>query len=112
MLRYAHGTAFALLAILACPIMASAETLRCQSVNGNVNCAGSDGVACQTINGKKTCVSGHGDVMQSFGPGKTSNSAGNYADDGTDADDEGLAGPAPAHGDAKHRDDPGSAVTR
>ena len=46
---------------------ASAETLRCQSVNGNLNCAGSNGVSCQTVNGKKVCTSGHGDVVQSFG---------------------------------------------
>lgn len=46
---------------------ASAETLRCQSVNGNINCAGSEGYACQTVNGHKVCTSGHGDVVQSFG---------------------------------------------
>ena len=46
---------------------AMAETLRCQSVNGNLNCAGSNGVSCQTVDGKKVCTSGHGDVVQSFG---------------------------------------------
>lgn len=54
------------LSFLWCGI-AAADTLRCQSVNGNVNCAGSSGASCQTINGKTTCVSGHGDVVQSFG---------------------------------------------
>jgi hypothetical protein len=46
---------------------ALAETLRCQSINGNLNCAGSHGVSCQTINGKTVCTSGHGDIVQSFG---------------------------------------------
>ena len=61
--------AFFLVAIgMACArASASAETLRCQSVNGNLNCAGSNGVSCQTVNGTKVCVSGHGDVVQSFG---------------------------------------------
>jgi hypothetical protein len=48
---------------------ASAETMRCQSINGNLNCAGSGGVSCQTVDGRKVCVSGHGDVVQSFGGG-------------------------------------------
>jgi hypothetical protein len=52
-----------------CGVSAGAETLRCQSVNGNLNCAGSSGVSCQTVNGRTTCVSGHGDVVQSFGRG-------------------------------------------
>jgi hypothetical protein len=43
-----------------------AETLRCQSMNGNLNCAGSSGVSCQTINGRTTCVSGKGGIVQSF----------------------------------------------
>ncbi|MGE4047858.1 MAG: hypothetical protein AB7F35_23555 [Acetobacteraceae bacterium] len=45
----------------------TAESMRCQSVNGNVNCSGSGAVSCQTINGQRTCVSGGGAVMQSFG---------------------------------------------
>jgi hypothetical protein len=49
---------------------AGAETLRCQSINGNLNCAGSGGVSCQTVDGKKVCTSGHGDVVQSFGGGQ------------------------------------------
>jgi len=61
---------FAALSLLWCGVSASAETLRCQSVNGNLNCAGSGGVSCQTVDGRKTCVSGHGDVVQSFGGGQ------------------------------------------
>jgi len=64
---------------------ASAESLRCQSVNGNLNCAGSGGVSCQTVNGRKVCISGHGDVIQSFGGDQ---SAGDRSMDMPD--DEGL----------------------
>ena len=60
---------FTIMSLLWCGVSASAETLRCQSINGNLNCAGSRGVSCQTINGRKTCVSGGGDVVQSFGGG-------------------------------------------
>jgi hypothetical protein len=88
MSRCSRITAFAALSILWCGVSSAGETMRCQSVNGNLNCAGSGGVSCQTVDGKKVCVSGHGDVMQSFGGGS---SAGNGAshDDSTD-DDEGL----------------------
>jgi len=70
------------LAIVWCGVSASAETLRCQSVNGNLNCAGSGGVSCQTVNGKKVCTSGHGDVVQSFGNGSSSDDAGDEGMDG------------------------------
>jgi hypothetical protein len=58
-----------LLATLAacCAAPAFAETLRCQSVNGNVTCAGSGAVSCQTVDGRTTCVSGGGRVVQQFG---------------------------------------------
>jgi hypothetical protein len=79
-----RAATFAALSMLWCGLAASAETMRCQSVNGNVNCAGPGGVSCQTIDGKKVCVSGHGDVVQSFGKGTSSDSH----DD--DADDDGL----------------------
>jgi hypothetical protein len=46
---------------------AVAGTLHCQSVNGNLNCAGSGAVSCQTINGRTTCTNGGHDVVQSFG---------------------------------------------
>lgn len=72
MTRHSRATTLAVLSLLWCGASASAETMRCQSVNGNVNCAGSGAVSCQTINGKKVCVSGHGDVVQSFGNGATS----------------------------------------
>jgi hypothetical protein len=67
-----RSMAFAGLSVLWCSVSAPAETLRCQSVNGNLNCAGSSGVSCQTINGRTVCVSGHGDVVQSFGNGRSS----------------------------------------
>ncbi|HEY4043586.1 MAG TPA: hypothetical protein VGM32_17300 [Rhodopila sp.] len=79
---------FALLSILWSGVSASADTLRCQSVNGNLNCAGSSGVSCQTVNGKKVCVSGHGDVVQSFGSGKSSHD--DVQTDGQDMNDPAL----------------------
>lgn len=82
------------LSILAGGIAASAETLRCQSINGNLNCAGSGGVSCQTVNGKKVCVSGHGDVVQSFGNGSP--------DDGAANDDEGLDNTQPDPAPRQH----------
>jgi hypothetical protein len=57
------------LALMAACASASAESLRCRSVNGNVTCSGSGAVSCQTINGRTVCVGGHGDVVQSFGGG-------------------------------------------
>lgn len=48
---------------------ASAETLRCRSVNGNTTCSGSGAVSCQTVNGRTVCVGGHGAAVQSFGGG-------------------------------------------
>ena len=72
MSRCSRTATLAALSILWCGASASADTLRCQSVNGNLNCAGSGGVSCQTVDGKKVCVSGHGDVVQSFGNGKSS----------------------------------------
>jgi hypothetical protein len=57
-------------AVLLCGgALASADTLRCQSVNGNLNCSGSGGISCQSVDGRKVCVSGHGGVVQSFGNG-------------------------------------------
>jgi hypothetical protein len=90
MSRYSRAATFAALSILWFGVSASADTLRCQSVNGNLNCAGPGGVSCQTIDGKKVCVSGHGDVVQSFGKGTTSAPP----DDG--ADDEGLDNAPPS----------------
>jgi hypothetical protein len=45
---------------------AHAETMRCQYVGGNVNCASPSGASCQTINGQTRCVSGGGGIVQSF----------------------------------------------
>jgi hypothetical protein len=93
MSRSSRSAMFAALSILWCGVSASAETLRCQSVNGNLNCAGSGGVSCQTVDGKKVCVSGRGDVVQSFG-GRSSSDDGATVEKGGD-DDEGLP-PEPA----------------
>jgi hypothetical protein len=57
----------ALVGLIGCGAFASADTLRCQTRNGNTTCAGSSGFSCQTVNGQKTCVSGQGDVVQSIG---------------------------------------------
>jgi hypothetical protein len=65
--RYPHTVMLAVVSSLWCGVSASAETLRCQSLNGNINCAGSSGASCQTVDGKTVCTSGHGDVVQSFG---------------------------------------------
>jgi len=75
----------AAMGLLALQVPASAETLRCRSVNGNVTCAGSGGVSCQTVDGKKVCVSGGGDVVQEFGGG----------DEGDGMTDDNLDEPAP-----------------
>nr|WP_294516706.1 hypothetical protein [uncultured Rhodopila sp.] len=83
MARHLRAFALAGLWVVWCGVSAGAETLRCQSVNGNLNCAGSGGVSCQTVNGRKTCVSGHGDVVQSFGGGAAPDIS---ADDPGDAD--------------------------
>ncbi len=69
---------------------ASAETMRCQSVNGNLNCASPSGMSCQTVDGRKVCVSGHGDVIQSFGDRAAPPSG---DDEGTDGLDDGSPGP-------------------
>ena len=81
MSRCSRIVLFAGWSMVCCGVSASAETLRCRSVNGNLNCAGSDGVSCQTVNGKTVCVSGHGDVVQSFGNGPPSDPSGDDTDD-------------------------------
>jgi hypothetical protein len=84
MSRCSRAATFATLSILWCGVSASAETLRCQSVNGNLNCSGSGAVSCQTVDGKKVCVSGHGDVVQSFGNGKSSSNDASTDDEDLD----------------------------
>jgi hypothetical protein len=76
-----RSVAFAGLSIMWCGVSASAETLRCQSVNGNLNCAGSSGASCQTIDGKTVCVSRHGDIVQSFGRSSSPDTSGEFAKD-------------------------------
>jgi hypothetical protein len=56
-----------ILAISLAAMPAMAGTLRCTSVNGNVNCVGDGAASCQTVNGHTVCASGDGSVMQSFG---------------------------------------------
>jgi hypothetical protein len=99
--RHCFAVTLAALSIVWCSVSASADTLRCQSVNGNLNCAGSGAVSCQTVDGKKVCVSGHGDVIQSFGSGKPS--ADDAATDDKDLDD---APPGPALHERLERRDP------
>jgi hypothetical protein len=94
MALYARTAAFAIVSILWCVAPASAESLRCQSVNGNLNCSGSGGVACQTVNGTKTCTSGNGDVVQSFGKGTSTNSVIQDPDDALDQGDDADAAPS------------------
>ena len=86
MSRCARNMLFAGLSVLWCGVSASAETLRCQSVNGNLNCAGSSGVSCQTVNGKTVCTSGHGDVVQSFGGGSAPDISDEHSDDPNEPD--------------------------
>ena len=94
MSRSARTMTLAALSLLWCGIAASAETLRCQSVNGNLNCAGSGGVSCQTVDGRKVCVSGHGDVVQSFGGrsrgGQSVGDDKSFGDDTSLGDDKSL----------------------
>jgi hypothetical protein len=105
MSRYAPVTVFAFLPMLWYGTSASAETLRCQSVNGNLNCAGSGAVSCQTVDGKKVCTSGRGDVVQSFGKGTSSSSSSRDSGDGDD--DEDLNDTSPHPGTHQHVDQHG-----
>lgn len=90
MSRCTRTTFLAAATILWCGLSASAETMRCQSINGNLNCAGSNGVSCQTVDGKKTCVSGNGGVVQSFGGGSPSGDDTAIGDERSS--DEGMGG--------------------
>ena len=83
MIRCSRAATVAVLSLLWSGVSASAESMRCQSVNGNLNCAGSGAVSCQTVNGQKLCVSGHGGVVQSFG--KTTSPPDDSAEDLDDA---------------------------
>ena len=59
----------AVLAVVVLGGAASAGSLTCRSVNGNVSCVGSGGTSCQTVDGKTVCVGGNGDEVQAFGGG-------------------------------------------
>jgi hypothetical protein len=108
MSRCSPVATLAALSIVWCTASASAETLHCQSINGNLNCVGSSGVSCQTIDGNQVCISGHGDAVQSFGKrasgqgafGKDKSldrSTDDLDNDGTDDDAGGYdAGPSSA----------------
>jgi hypothetical protein len=96
MTRYSRTATFAALSILWCGVATSAETLRCQSVNGNVTCAGPDAASCQTVNGRTVCVGGHGGVVQSFGNSTAPDTTGDSADAGVDADGPDDPAPGPA----------------
>ncbi len=96
MSRCSHTWIFAAVSILWGGVSASAETLRCQSMNGNLNCSGSGGAACQTVDGKTVCSSGHGDVVQSFGGGGSSHDNASRGDD-TGTGEDGDDAPAPAN---------------
>jgi hypothetical protein len=94
--RCSHAWIFAAVSILWCGVSASAETLRCQSINGNLNCSGSGGAACQTVDGKTVCSSGHGDVVQSFGGGTSSHDDATNDDSGGSDEDTDDVPPASA----------------
>jgi len=76
MARCSAAVLFSGLSVLLCDVSASAATLRCRSVNGNLNCAGSGGASCQSVDGRTVCVSGDGAVVQSFGNGPAADMAG------------------------------------
>lgn len=61
-----HPFVLAFVLTAAASASASAETLRCRSVNNNTTCSGSGAVSCQTVNGRTVCVGGNGAAVQSF----------------------------------------------
>lgn len=104
MFRFLHVVTIASLSAFCCGA-AMAETMRCQSVNGNLNCAGSDAVSCQTVNGKTVCTSGKGDIVQSFGDHRPSTTLGSRdgGHDDADKDDDGDEAPAAPPGRTRLR---------
>lgn len=107
MTRCSRAATVAVLSLLWSGVSASAESMRCQSVNGNLNCAGSGAVSCQTVNGQTVCVSGHGGVIQSFG--KTTPPAPDGARDGPDDGARNGARNGPDDGPDDGADDPDAA---
>ncbi len=63
--RFPRSLAIAAALFACAPVFAG--TLRCTSLNGNLNCAGSGAVSCQSVNGHTVCSNASHDVMQSFG---------------------------------------------
>lgn len=107
MSRWTYAAAIAGLSIFGWTTVASAETMRCQSVNGNLNCAGSGAVSCQTVDGKKVCTSGNGDAVQTFGGGSSTQSPSTRsgdgaAGDGTADDDKDSDDASPTPGPRQH----------
>ena len=84
---------------------ATAETLRCRSVNGNTTCAGSGAVSCQTVNGRTTCVSGGGGIVQQFGG--TPASGAPSIESHTEPDDEAEPDPRAERPPLRRRPDAG-----
>jgi hypothetical protein len=97
--RFPRSLAIAAALFACAPVFAG--TLRCTSLNGNLNCAGSGAVSCQSVNGHTVCSNASHDVMQSFGGAAMDNdSADDSADD--DATDDPDAMPHPAHPNSSH----------
>ena len=80
--RFPRSLAIAAALFACAPVFAG--TLRCTSLNGNLNCAGSGAVSCQSVNGHTVCSNASHDVMQSFGGAAMDDDA---ADDATDDPD-------------------------
>jgi hypothetical protein len=80
--RFPRSLAIAAALFACAPVFAG--TLRCTSLNGNLNCAGSGAVSCQSVNGHTVCSNASHDVMQSFGGASMDDDA---ADDATDDPD-------------------------
>lgn len=70
---------------------ASAEALRCWSVNGNVSCAGPGAASCQSVDGRTVCVGGRGDTVQVFGNGDPWPDPPKWTGDDDTAEDDGAA---------------------
>ena len=77
----------AVLAVVVLGGAASAGSLTCRSVNGNVSCVGPGGTSCQTVDGRTVCVGGNGDAVQAFGGGQPPPDLPELGDDGGAPDD-------------------------
>jgi len=77
----------AVLAVVVLGGAASAGSLTCRSVNGNVSCVGPGGTSCQTVDGRTVCVGGNGDAVQTFGGGHPPPDPPDLGEDDGTADD-------------------------